>query len=158
MGIFEGFAAIAAAPTAITTSIAVHIITKDRPKQKRRSRRSPKFKRQALVSPICSINTTAWAQLLACGTDDDFLISLNLTRSLFLYTLLPLFELERAQCNFGSPFRTKPKSSGRNAHLKSADLLGLSLWFLKSKSAMYRLCPLFGIVPSTVSVWFDFSM
>ena len=149
MGIFEGFAAIDAATTAITTTIAVYIIMTDTPKQKYRSRRSPKFKRPALVSPICWINTTAWAQILACGTDGEFLIFANLSRSLFLCTLLPLFELERVQCNFGRSFRTKPKSSERNARLKSADLHGLSLSFLKSKTAMYQLCPLFG----SILVW-----
>ena len=158
MGIFEGFAGIAAATIAINTTTAIHIITTDTPKPKRRSRWSPKFRRPALVSPISSININVWDQLLTCRTDEDFLISVNLTRSLFLYTLLLPFELERAHCNFHSPFRKKPKSSGHNAHLQSSVLLGLSLWFLETKSAMYELCPLFGIVLSIVSVWFDFSM
>ena len=72
--------------------------------------------------------------------------------------MLPLFETERNRVNYGSPFRTARKVRGRTAKLDSTDLLGLVLWFLKGKECMYRLCPIFGVVPSTLSTWLNYSL
>ena len=102
--------------------------------------------------------STAWLQLLSCGSDDDFLISLNVTRSLFLNILLPLFATEKATVNYGSPFRKGPKIFGRRSLFPTVDLLGMALWFMKTKSAMYQLCPVFGMTPTNLSVWLEFSL
>lgn len=83
-------------------------------------------------------------------------MSVNLTRDLFLYSLLPLFESKRALTNYGSPFGKGPKTTGRCPLVKTADLLGLSLWYLKTKSAIYQLCPIFGITPTGISVWLNY--
>ena len=32
------------------------------------------------------------------------------------------------------------------------------LWYLKSKDPIYKLCPVFGVVPSTASVWLDYGV
>lgn len=40
----------------------------------------------------------------------------------------------------------------------TVDVLGLSLWYLKSRDPMYKMCTVFGLVPSSVQVWLDFSL
>ncbi len=42
--------------------------------------------------------------------------------------------------------------------LSSIDLIGLALWYLKTLCAANRLCPVFGVVPSSVYVWIDYAM
>lgn len=42
--------------------------------------------------------------------------------------------------------------------LQTVDLLGLVLWYLKTKGTMFSLCPIFGVVGSSVGVWLDFSL
>ena len=76
---------------------------------------------------------TPWVRLLSCGIYDDFLISLNFTRSTVLQRFLRYFEYERERLNFGSSYRTGLKTRGRNTQLRSVELLGLSLWYLKKK-------------------------
>lgn len=72
--------------------------------------------------------------------------------------MLPLFEYESSVMNYGSPFRRLPKRMGRAPQLHSVDLIGLALWYLKGKEFMYRLCPIFGVVPSTISSWLSYSL
>lgn len=36
--------------------------------------------------------------------------------------------------------------------------MGLALWFLKKRDPVYNLCPIFGVVPTTPEVWFDYAM
>jgi len=102
--------------------------------------------------------STPWNKILSCGNDEDFLVSTNFTKALLLEKLLPMFESERRQLNFGSPFRQGPKVRGRKPLLSSIDLLGMSLWYIKTNQTMYSLCPIFGIVSSTLGVWLDYSL
>lgn len=72
--------------------------------------------------------------------------------------MLPLFEAERKHVNHGGAYRVCVSNRGQKAQLESVDLLGLALWYLKSRCAAYRLCNIFGVVPSTVSVWLDYAL
>ena len=153
------FAAIAASMAAF----AATLVTKkdiEKPRRKYRSRNTPKYKRPALLRTF-HVNTylqTPWNVILSRGADDDFLVSLNFTKTLVLDTLLPLFDIERQSCNYGSPYRKGPKTRGRNPQLRSVDLLAMSLSNVKTKSTMFSLCPVFGIVPSSIGVWMDYSL
>ena len=60
--------------------------------------------------------------------------------------------------NHGSPYRTGYSPKGRKPQLESVDLLGLALYYLKSKDSVYKLCLIFGIVPTSAYVWLDFSL
>ena len=101
---------------------------------------------------------TSWRIILSCGTDDDFLISLNFTRDLFFRILLPLFSEAREKYTRGSPYRNGHKTRGRQPQLESTDLLTMCLWYLKSTGRMYQLCPVFGVVQTTLSVWLDYAL
>ena len=96
-----------------------------------------------------------WDKLVSCGTTADFIVTLNVTRNGFFGKLLPLFIEEQEKANFGSPFRTESKTRGRKPLLTSAGLLGLILWYLKSRDCMYLICMAFEVVPSTASVWLN---
>lgn len=72
--------------------------------------------------------------------------------------VLPAFQIERAKTNFGSPYRTGPKTRGRRPQLSLMDLIGVALWYLKTRCTAYRLCPVFGIVPSTAYDCIDYAM
>ena len=154
---FKTKAAVSAAIAAYTASLAYYRLrTNQRPRN--RSRKNPKYLRAALLRPVKSPLTTPWNQILSCGKDDDLLISLNVSRSLFFDTLMPIFEVERQRCNYGSPYRTGPKTRGRPPFLRSCDILGMALWYLKTKGSMYSLCPIFGVVPSSMGVWMDYCL
>ena len=135
-----------------------------KPRRPNRSRKTYQYKRAALLRPVKSNMDTPWVRLLSCGIDDDFLISLNFTRCIVLQRSLPYFDYERERLKFGSSYRTGPKTRGRNPQIQSvestvdSDLLGLSLWYLKTKGSVYTLCPIFVIVPSSLSVWLDYSL
>ena len=45
----------------------------------------------------------------------------------------------------------------RKSFLRTVDLLGLVLWWLKCKDCLYRICVDFGIVSSSASIWLDFA-
>ena len=123
-----------------------------------RSRKPAKYRRLALLRPVQTSLSIPWNQILSCGTDDDFLLSTNFTKDILLHRLLPIFEEKRQLYRFGSPFRRGPKKTGRNPLLKTVDLLGLSLWYIKTKQTVYSLCPLFGVVDSTIGIWLDYSL
>ena len=57
-----------------------------------------------------------------------------------------------------SPYRNGHKTSGRRHQLESTDLLAICLWYLKSTGQMYQLCPVFGGVQTTLSVWLDYAL
>ena len=60
--------------------------------------------------------------------------------------------------NFGSPCRTGNSRCGRKPILRSVDLLGLALWFLKSCDPPYKLCLIFGVIPSTLYCWLNYAL
>ena len=149
-----------AASTAPFAATLVPMEILKQPRRKRRSRKTPKYKRPALLRPnhVQTNLQTLWNTILSCGSDDDFSVSLNFTKELFLDKILPLFDLEQTGYNFGSPYRRGPKMKGRQLQLRSIDLLAISLWYLKTKSTMFCMCPVFGLVPSSLGVWFDYAL
>ena len=154
-------AALACSIACLTTALlALRNIRKPRytRRPRKRSRRPAKYRRAALLRPVLSDRSTPWNRILSCGVDDDFLISTNFTKDIVINNLLPLFEVQRANVNFGSPFRMGPKSRGRKPLLRSIDLLGLVLWYLKVRNTIYSLCPIFGVTDSTVGVWLDYGL
>lgn len=136
--------------------VAVTAIVAARKKQKRN--RQPTFHRNALHHPLCSTHTTAWRQILSCGSSSDFLVSINVDRHVFFDKLLPVFETERQKYKFGSPYWNGPKKTGRSCSINTEDILGLVLWCLKSSARRRQLCPIFGLVPTSVNVWFDYGL
>lgn len=125
---------------------------------KKRGRRHPQYCRAALLRPIPSAANTPWRRILTFGKPGDFIVSINITKDVLLTRVLPLFEVQRLKLNFGSPYRCGPKTRGRRTLLESIDILGLSLWFLKSRDPLYKLCPLFGVVTSSATVWLDYAL
>lgn len=123
-----------------------------------RSRRSPRYTRQALLRPNDKHMPTPWRRIMNHGIDDDFVLSFNITRASFYNDLLPAFQLERSTTNFGSPYSAAPKHSGRKSTVTSADLLALSLHYLRTKGPALHLCPFFGLVQTSLSVWLDYSL
>lgn len=86
-------AVLSACMAALSASITARLLLlKPQKRRKRRSRRSAKYLRAAILHPTASLHLTPWKQILSCG-DNDFLVSTNLTRSIVLDTLLPLFPL-----------------------------------------------------------------
>lgn len=74
------------------------------------------------------------------------------------HKILPLFEQERMLVNNGGPYQSVISQRGRKPQLKSIDILGMCLWFLKFRCVSYRLCLIFGVGPTTLYVWLDFGM
>lgn len=120
--------------------------------------RSVKYQRRALPLPGTLKATPPWQMVLNGGGDVDFLMTTNLTRNVFLNALLPAFEKNREYVNYGSPFRNTPKTRGRNPLLASADLAALDLRYIRSPGYMYENCTFFGICPSSISEWLDYSL
>ena len=58
---------------------------------KKVSRNCPEFTRAALISLLSSMQPTAWAQVLSCRSQDDFLYALNVSRSLLSTSCCPSF-------------------------------------------------------------------
>lgn len=42
--------------------------------------------------------------------------------------------------------------------MESADMLGLLFWFLNTSGRIYSLCPILGLVPSSVSAFVEYSL
>lgn len=71
---------------------------------------------------------------------------------------MPLLELTRACLNYASPFRKTTVKRDRKPILDSFDLVGMVLWFVKGKDYNYRVCRIFCVVQSILSVWFNYSL
>ena len=93
-----------------------------------------------------------------CGKTQDFIVSINITRSGFHEKILPRFQTERKHVNFGGPYCKTVKQNERRPQLESHNLLGLALWYLKCKDRLYKLSFIFGIVPSSIPVWLDYAL
>lgn len=152
------FAVVSSAAAVFSLAITAFLRMKKRRRRSRRSRKNPKYWRIALLRPVHTDLQTPWNKIVSCGTDDDFLISVNFTRPLLVDTMLPPFTWERQRCNWGSPYRNGVKTRGRKPQLKSIDLLVMALWYLKTRATMFSLCPIFGLVPSSIGVWLDYSL
>ncbi len=139
----------------VTVLLAHH---RDKRKKTKTRGPQPRLLRAAILRPVRSTHTTPWKQLLTFGHAGDFIVSINFPKDLVLHRMLPLFEEERLQLNYGSPYRAGPKTKGRQPTMESIDLLGIALWYLKSGSAQYRTCFIFGLVPTSLSVWLDYAL
>ena len=126
-------------------------------KRRRRPRKTkpPKYRRAAITSPLSHRVPTPWRRILQSGGDDEFLLATNFTRSVLFERILPIFSTVRGQVNFGSPYRTKFKTRGRPPQIETIDILGIALWYLTCRTALYDISLTFGLVPSSVSVWLD---
>jgi len=118
----------------------------------------PKYTRKAIMRPLRGMHTTPWRKILAFGTPGDFILTTNFTGRLIKEDILPLFKAERISVNRGSPYNSKGSNRGRKPLLSDIDLIGLALYYLKTRDSMYRLSIMFGIVPSSVSVWLDYAL
>lgn len=137
---------------------AMAIVAVECERVKKRRRVKATFHRCALHSPLCSIHTTAWRQLLSCGTSSDFLIAVNLDRHVFFDIVLPVFITARTAYRYGSPYRRGPKTTGRPCSIITEDILELVLWGLKSSARRINLCPIFGLVPTSDMEWFRYGL
>ena len=138
-------------------TVAALIASKSESKKKRISKQ-PRYLRSGIIRPIRSAHNTPWRWLLAFRKAPDFIVSINITKACFFDRLLPLYANERPFLSFGSPYRKAHKTPGRPPLLDTVDILGMALWYIKDRGCMYRLCVVFGIVPSSVSVWLDFAL
>lgn len=50
------------------------------------------------------------------------------------------------------------KAGGQKPWIETIDLLGFVSWYLKSSARQYSICPIFGLVPTTLSVWIDYGI
>jgi len=137
---------------AVTICIAAATAIEDRQGKR------PKYTRCAIMRPLPGQHSTPWRKILTFGKPGDFILTTNFTKRLILEDILPLFREERLQVNNGSPYNSKGSRRGRKPFLTDVDLVGLVLYYLKTRDPMYRISILFGIVPSSVSVWLDFAM
>ena len=71
---------------------------------------------------------------------------------MIMQNLLPAFEIERSNVNHGSPYRKSKYSTGHRSDIESIDILGLNILYLKSQYVKYKMCPIFGLVPSSISM------
>ena len=139
--------------------LSAFIILASSRKRARKSRRKrPKFHRQALMRPIQGTCSTSWLRMVSFGTSSDFISYTNVSRPVFFSYLLPRFEARRNFVNNGSPYRSSRSSRGRPAQLKSVDILGLSLNYLKRRDILANICTDFGLVPSSLQIWLDFGL
>jgi len=127
-------------------------------KAKTKTRVVPKYHREAIPRPLFGVHSTPWSRILTFGRNSDFIVTINITKHLLTTQILPLFETARAQVNGGSPYRATRSNRGRRPQLLSIDILGLALYYLKSRDPIYKMCPFFGLVPSSAYVWLDFAL
>ena len=145
----------------LSVSAVVNVLLTIEIVDKRRKKKrvlQPALHRCALIHPMSLINVTPWSQLLSCGTSSNFIKVLNFDRNTFFNLLLPRFDIKRKETNFGSPYRKGNSKRGRKSFLRTIDLLGLILWKLKSSERDFNMCQFFGYVPTSISVWLDYSL
>lgn len=104
------------------------------------------------------MNDTPCKRILSFGTASGFIVSTNFTKSILVEYLLPKFDIERKNVNNGSLYWNTNRSRPYRTQLNSVDLRGLALFYLKSKDFAYRLCPIFGVVHSILSIWLNYSL
>ncbi len=101
--------------------------------------KQPRYRRAALLKRIDNSYNTPWRRKLTFGLVRDFISSINFTESVLLMCILPMSETERMKVSYGSFYLTARKQRARKPELESMDLIGLVLWYLKSKDCAYRL-------------------
>lgn len=110
-----------------------------------------RYHRPALLHSLLLISTTSFRQIIACGVSSNFFILMNFDRDKIFNSLLPLFFNQQTLVNYRTPFRQSPKTHGHKPFLSSVDILGMTLWYLKSSSRQYSLCTIFGMTQSCVT-------
>ena len=81
-----------------------------------------------------------------------------MTKVLLTKKILPRFERGRLNVNNGLPYRQNSTHRGQLIQLRTIDLLGMALWFLKCKNPAYRICTVFGVVLISMHVGIDYAM
>lgn len=113
----------------------------------------PPFPRAGILRPASLLDVTAWKQLVSCSTSTDFVVALNFDRFPFFNVFLSLFEMHRAQTNFGSSYTQGSKLRIHSPSMRAIILLCLLLWYLKTAIvnivsiqylSLYHLQPTFG--------------
>lgn len=118
----------------------------------------PKYLCPAITRSIRSSWNTAWRRLLTFGRALVFIVSVNITKCCLITWLLPPIEFDRSSLNYGSPYWKVPKSGGRRPQLDIIGTLNSALWHIKGCDCLYRIFPVFGIVPSSSNIWLDYSL
>jgi len=93
-------AAIAGLATVLVTRNA---LCKNRKKKPNRSRRSATYKRAAIIRPLNSNLTTPWKMILSCGTDDDFLTSVNVNKDISYRFFYPTSSMSAYGATMAAP-------------------------------------------------------
>lgn len=126
---------------------------------KRRSttrQHQPKFHRSVPISPISSNSTTVWRQLLSFGGLSNFLVALNFDRNVFFKLFLSASTTVRFSDD--STYCNGVKLRGRKPPIETVNIIGLSLWYLKSFGHFYSLSSIFGFVQSRFLVWLSYGL
>ena len=119
---------------------------------------APKYPQATVLQNYAGLQSTPWHRVLTFGTSGDFIVSINFTRIIITTKLLPIIKFRRTSVSNSSPYRNTKYAQGRKHSLSDIDLIGIVLWYLKSQDAMYKLYPIFGLVPSSISVWLEYGM
>ena len=123
----------------------------------RQPRKVPRYRRQAIMRPILGTAATPWKRLLVYGSDADFIISIIVTRPLLFDCLLPIL----IQCDKMLTLADhieKHGSARPQSSVKLSRYTRSSIVVLKSRCPLYKLCTVFGVVPSSMYVWLDFGL
>ena len=118
----------------------------------------PKYRRLSLLKHVNATSNTPWQRIMTFGTGSDFLVSINITKQLLVEKLRHQFGLHRKYVNYGGPYRKTNSKRGQVSTLQSIDLVGRALWYLKSRDPIHKLCPIFGIIPSSIYVWLEYAL
>lgn len=126
-------------------------------RKKRRSQRCTKYKRSELL-PVNQISlSTPWKYMLANGGEEYFLVTFSVTKYLLLTTTLPCFEYEMKSFKFGSPYVTLFKLLVDTLLLKLLTCLQNRCTLLEVVCRSFSV-PFFGLVPTSMSVWMDYTL
>lgn len=101
--------------------------------------RQLKYLRKALLPPRNISAPVPWRQLLSLVRSSNFITAVNFPMDVILCCMPPAFDMEQQDCNFGSPFRVRPKSRSRKPTLTTIDLLVMSSWYPKTSGTQYLL-------------------
>lgn len=142
---------------AAVASVAAVTVNQSRNNRTEWRKQQKRHHRAALYHPL-KPSKTAWRQLLSSGTASDVIVSINFDQNTFFLVLLPLFTKQRYTINSSSPYGTGLQRRERNTWIKSLDLSGLALRYLKSNCRQYALFPILDMVATSVTVWVDYSI
>lgn len=121
------------------------------------SRYPARYRKAALLGPIGESNTQ-WARILACGVDDDFLVSQSILQGLsYLINCFLCSNTRDHKQTSATRFEKCHNPQKRKPTLTFIDLLGLVLRNLRSKATLFTLCLIFGLTDSGIGVRVDYA-